>query len=105
MITTITMLAVAARMPDWSPTIALIMVACNVLAIIFARATVKMPNVGPKIPIFSDVAGLSLPALLGANSRFNLTQVCHFTFIGIGIQELGNGLNMLVECDFFFRGH
>lgn len=68
MITTITMLAVAARMPDWSPTIALIMVACNVLAIIFARATVKMPNVGPKIPIFSDVAGLSLPALLGATS-------------------------------------
>jgi photosystem I subunit 10 len=44
------------------------MVACNVLAIIFAKTTVKLPNVGPKIPVLSDVAGLSLPALLGATS-------------------------------------
>lgn len=62
------LLAVVTRVPDWSPTIALIMVGCNLLAIILARATVKMPNVGPKIPVLSDVAGLSLPALLGATS-------------------------------------
>jgi photosystem I subunit X len=61
-------LLVVSRMPDWSPSIAMIMVGCNVLAIILARATVKMPNVGPKIPVLSDVAGLSLPALLGATS-------------------------------------
>ncbi len=62
------LLAVAARMSDWSPTVGLIMVACNVLAIVLARATVKLPNVGPQIPVLSDVAGLSLPALLGATS-------------------------------------
>jgi photosystem I subunit X len=62
------LLAVVSRMPDWSPTIALIMVGCNLLAILLARATVKFPNVGPKIPVLSDVAGLSLPALLGATS-------------------------------------
>jgi len=63
-----TLLAVASRPSDWSPTVALIMVACNVLAIIFAKTTVKMHNVGPQIPVLSDVAGLSLPALLGATS-------------------------------------
>lgn len=62
------LLAVATRMSDWSPTVGLIMVVCNVLAIVLARATVKLPNVGPKIPVLSDVAGLSLPALLGATS-------------------------------------
>ncbi|MBW4465358.1 MAG: photosystem I reaction center subunit PsaK [Pegethrix bostrychoides GSE-TBD4-15B] len=62
------LLAVAARMSDWSPNVGLIMVACNVLAIVLARATVKLPNVGPQIPVLSDVAGLSLPALLGATS-------------------------------------
>lgn len=63
-----TLLTVVARTPDWSPSIALIMVACNVVAILIARFTVKYPNVGPGIPVLSDVAGLSLPALLGATS-------------------------------------
>lgn len=63
-----TLLAVAARTPDWSPSIGLIMLACNVAAILFARLTVKYPNVGPRIPVLSDVSGLSLPAFLGATS-------------------------------------
>ncbi|XQQ06240.1 MAG: photosystem I reaction center subunit PsaK [Leptolyngbya sp. IPPAS B-1204] len=65
---TSTLLAVVARTPDWTPSIGLIMLACNVVAILIARATVKYPNVGPGIPVLSDVAGLSLPALLGATS-------------------------------------
>lgn len=65
---TSTLLAVVSRTPEWSPSIGLIMLACNLLAILFAKFTVKYPNVGPGIPVLSDVAGLSLPALLGATS-------------------------------------
>lgn len=42
------------------------MLVCNVLAILFAKLTVKNPNVGPSIPALSDITGLSLPALFGA---------------------------------------
>ncbi|NJO77373.1 MAG: photosystem I reaction center subunit PsaK [Cyanobacteria bacterium RM1_2_2] len=63
-----TLLAVAVRTPDWSPSIGLIMLACNVVAILFAKFTVKYPNVGPGIPVLSDISGLSLPAFLGAAS-------------------------------------
>lgn len=61
-----TLLAVVSRTPDWSPSVALIMVACNVLAILFAKFTVKNPNVGPAFPALSDITGLSLAALIGA---------------------------------------
>ncbi len=63
-----TLLAIVSRSPDWSPSIGLIMVAANVVAILIAKFTVKYPNVGPGIPVLSDVAGLSLPALLAATS-------------------------------------
>jgi photosystem I subunit 10 len=65
---TSTLLALAYRAPDWTPTIGLIMLACNIVAILFGRLTIKYPNVGPNIPILSDVAGLSLPALLATTS-------------------------------------
>lgn len=65
---TSTLLAVISRTPDWSPSIGLIMLACNIVAILIAKLTVKYPNVGPGIPVLSDIAGLSLPALLGATS-------------------------------------
>lgn len=65
---TSTLLAVVSRSPDWSLSIGLIMLATNVVAILFARLTVKYPKVGPSIPVLSDIAGLSLPALLAATS-------------------------------------
>lgn len=68
MFTSTLLLAVVSRTPDWSLSVGLIMVACNVVAIILARLTVKYPNVGPGLPVLSDLAGLSLPALLGATS-------------------------------------
>jgi photosystem I subunit 10 len=62
----LTLLAAAApRAADWSPTIALIMIACNVLALAFARFTVQRPNEGGGLP---SIAGFSLPLLLGAAS-------------------------------------
>lgn len=63
-----TLLAVVSRTPDWTPSIGLIMLACNIVAILIARLTVKHPNVGPSIPVLSDIAGLSLPAILAATS-------------------------------------
>jgi photosystem I subunit 10 len=54
------------RAADWTPTIALIMIICNVLAIAFARFTVQRPKDGPALPL--PGLGLSIPALLGATS-------------------------------------
>lgn len=60
-----TLLATATpRGYEWSPTIALIMLACNLLAIAFAKYTVERQDVGPKLPI----GGISVPLLLGATS-------------------------------------
>lgn len=42
------------------------MIACNVVAILLAKLTVKHPNVGPSLPGLSDISGLSLPAFIGA---------------------------------------
>lgn len=72
-----TLLAVASRASDWSPSIALIMVACNVLAILFAKFTVKNPKVGPAFPALSDITGLSLAALIGA--------ICFGHILGAGV--------------------
>ncbi|NJR64562.1 MAG: photosystem I reaction center subunit PsaK, partial [Leptolyngbyaceae cyanobacterium CRU_2_3] len=44
------LLAAVPRTLEWSPTVALIMVICNVLAIAFGRATINRPNVGPELP-------------------------------------------------------
>lgn len=60
--------AIAVRSPDWTPTVAIIMVACNVLAIIIGRLTIKYPNVGPQLPAPALFGGLSLPALLATTS-------------------------------------
>lgn len=71
------LLAVVSRTPDWSLSIGLIMIVCNVLAILFAKFTVKNPNVGPALPGLSDIAGLSLPALIGA--------ICFGHILGAGV--------------------
>lgn len=56
------LLAVVPRTLEWSPTVALVMVAFNVLAIAIGRQTIQNPNVGPASP----VPGLSAGALLGS---------------------------------------
>jgi photosystem I subunit 10 len=59
---------VVARLPEWTPTISLIMLACNLLGIAIGKIGIKFPNVGPGIPVLSDSLGLSLPAILAATS-------------------------------------
>lgn len=53
---------------EWSPTVAIVMIVCNILAIAFAKATVKYPNVGPEMPASNMFGGFSLPTVLGATS-------------------------------------
>ncbi len=52
----------------WSPKVALVMVACNILAIAIGRFTIQQPNVGPELPSPALFGGLSLGALLGSTS-------------------------------------
>ncbi len=60
-----TLLAVAVRATDWSPTIGLIMVICNVVAIAFGKFTIKHQSEGPGMPSSNMFGGFGLGAVLG----------------------------------------
>lgn len=63
--------------PDWSPTVAVVMILCNVLAIAIGKFTIKYPSEGPALPSPALFGGMGLPALLGTTSLGHL--------IGIGV--------------------
>ena len=60
-----TMLAVAVRAVDWSPTIGLIMLICNIVAIAFGKFTIKHQSEGPAMPSPNFFGGFGLGAVLG----------------------------------------
>ena len=60
-----TLLAVAVRATNWSPTIGLIMLICNVLAIAFGKATIKEQTGGPAMPSPNMFGGFGMGAVLG----------------------------------------
>jgi photosystem I subunit X len=78
------LLAAVPRTLEWNPTVALIMIVCNVLAIAFGRATIKKPNEGPGLGE-SNPLGLSLGALLGTVSFGHLLGVG----VILGLSNLG----------------
>ena len=53
---------------SWSPKIAFIMIACNILAIAIGKFTIQKQNVGPQLPSPGLFGGMGLPALLGTTS-------------------------------------
>lgn len=59
------LLTVAARTVEWSPTVGLIMILCNIAAIAFGKSTIKNPHTGPAAPSSGLLGGLSLGALVG----------------------------------------
>ncbi|MBD1851815.1 photosystem I reaction center subunit PsaK [Leptolyngbya sp. FACHB-711] len=59
---------VVARLPEWTPTVGLIMLACNLVALAIGKVGIRYPKVGPGIPILSDTLGLSAAAILAATS-------------------------------------
>lgn len=62
---TSTLLAVATRASDWSPTVAIIMIVSNILAIAIAKQTISQPSVGPAMPSSNLFGGFSAPAVIG----------------------------------------
>jgi photosystem I subunit X len=60
------LLAVTARTVEWSPTIGLIMILCNILAIAIGKSTIQNPHTGPAAPSSDMLGGLSLGAVVGS---------------------------------------
>lgn len=51
----------------WSPQIAIIMIACNIICIVVGRYGIKIRSIGPSIPLIGS-EGLGLPELLATTS-------------------------------------
>ena len=63
------LLAVAAPATlEWSPKVAGVMIACNILAIAFGKFTIKQPSVGTPMPSSNFFGGFGLGAVLGTTS-------------------------------------
>ena len=60
--------AIAPATVSWSPIDALVMIRCNVVAIMVGKATIKHPNVGAALPNASFFGGMGHAALLGTTS-------------------------------------
>ena len=52
----------------WSPKVAGVMIACNILAIAFGKLTIKQPSVGTPMPSSNFFGGFGLGAVLGTTS-------------------------------------
>ncbi|AFZ54717.1 MAG: photosystem I reaction center subunit PsaK [Geminocystis sp.] len=53
---------------EWNLNVGLTMIVCNIVAIAFAKYTVKEPGAGPKLPGEAFFGGMGLPALLATTS-------------------------------------
>lgn len=53
---------------EWSPKIGAVMIICNIVAIAFAKATVKYPSEAPALPSPAFFGGMGLPGLLASTS-------------------------------------
>ncbi|MEH2273191.1 MAG: photosystem I reaction center subunit PsaK [Nostoc sp.] len=82
---TSTLLAAATTPLQWSPTVGLIMIIANIIAIAFGKSTIKYPNAEPGLPSANLFGGFGLPALL-ATTAFG-----HILGVGtiLGLHNLG----------------
>ena len=82
---TSTLLAAATSPLEWSPTVGIIMVIANVIAITFGRQTIKYPSAEPALPSAKFFGGFGAPALL-ATTAFG-----HILGVGLvlGLHNLG----------------
>ncbi len=60
-----TFLTVAVRAVNWSPTVAAVMIAANIMGIAIAKYSIQYPNVGPSMPASNLFGGFSLTSVLG----------------------------------------
>ena len=52
----------------WSPTVAIVMIVCNVIAIAIGKTTLPNPSVGTSLPMPEMFGGMGWPALLATTS-------------------------------------
>ena len=52
----------------WSPTVAIVMIICNVIAIAIGKTTLPNPSVGTSLPMPEMFGGMGWPALLATTS-------------------------------------
>ncbi|HEY9659198.1 MAG TPA: photosystem I reaction center subunit PsaK [Allocoleopsis sp.] len=59
-----------ARTPEWSPSVALVMIVCNLFAIAIGYYAIEKRGVGPKLPVELPAmfTGFGLPELLATAS-------------------------------------
>ncbi|NJK29553.1 MAG: photosystem I reaction center subunit PsaK [Acaryochloris sp. RU_4_1] len=60
-----TFLTVAVRAVNWSPTVGIVMLAADIMAIAIAKYSVQYPSVGPSLPASNLFGGFSLTSVLG----------------------------------------
>ncbi len=66
---TFTLFAVAAPATiSWSPTVAIIMIVCNVVAIAIGKFKIDQPSAGPALPMPQMFGGMGLPAVLATTA-------------------------------------
>ncbi len=70
---------------EWTPTVGLTMIICNIVAIAFAKSTMKEQNAGPQLPGSNFFGGMGLPAVLATTSFGHLLGVG----VILGLANLG----------------
>ncbi|MBD1916848.1 photosystem I reaction center subunit PsaK [Leptolyngbya sp. FACHB-60] len=78
-------LAAVPHTPDWSPKVAVVMILCNILAIVIGRLRIKYPSAPPAMPGGALFGNLGLPAVLASASFGHLIG----TGVILGLANLG----------------
>ncbi|MBW4555032.1 MAG: photosystem I reaction center subunit PsaK [Trichormus sp. ATA11-4-KO1] len=65
---TSTLLAAVTTPLEWSPTVGVIMILANIIAIAFGKLTIKYPSAEPALPSANFFGGFGLPAVLATAS-------------------------------------
>ncbi len=80
-----TLLAAVTTPLEWSPSVGVIMILCNIVAIALGKLTIQYPNSEPALPSAKFFGGFGLPAVL-ATSAFG-----HILGAGVilGLHNLG----------------
>ena len=53
---------------EWNLKVGITMIICNIIAIAFAKYTMKEQSAGPQLPMSAFFGGMGLPALLATTS-------------------------------------
>ncbi|MBE9201510.1 MULTISPECIES: photosystem I reaction center subunit PsaK [unclassified Nodularia (in: cyanobacteria)] len=63
-----TLIAAVTTPLEWSPTVGVIMILANIVAIAFGKFTIEYPSVEPAVPSANFFGGFGLPAVLATSA-------------------------------------